>query len=335
MKPFSIVRLPTVAEAQSRALEGPDTRVFRAGGIDLLDRMKEGLEAPTHLVELGAVTGDAGGRMRGIRDTDEAVTVGALTTLAELADAEMAAGYRALQTAAGDAANPGIRNSATVGGNLLQRPRCWYFRDRELSCLKKGGDRCLAVDGRNRYHAVLGGGPAYIVHPSSLGAPLTALGARATILGADGTERTIPFADLFHLPSRGVTTEHNLQAGEILLEVLLPKAGGTQRSSYAVAKERAAYDWPLAEAAVRLDLDGGVMKNVRVGLGHVAPVPWDAPAAAKVLEGQKPDAALFEKAGQAAFEKAQPLSDNGYKIPLGVGLVRKALHEATDLPLPE
>ncbi len=335
MNRFSLVRLPTLGEAQAQVAGDPGARVFRAGGIDLLDRLKEGLESPTQLVELSAVADAFGPRMQEIRATDTGPVIGALVTLAQLAKQEMSPAYGALQAAARSAASPAIQHTATVGGNLLQRPRCWYYRDAEIKCLKKGGNRCYAQDGRNRYHAVLGGGPAYIVHPSSLGAPLVALGASVVIAGIDGAERTIPIGKLFHLPSTSPQTESTLAAGEVVVEIVLPKAATGQRSAYAVAKERSTYDWPLVEAAVKLDLDGGVMKNVQVGLGHVAPIPWDASEAARVLEGQRPDAGRFERAGQAAFKRAVPLPDNAYKMPLGVGLIRRALHEATDLPLPE
>jgi xanthine dehydrogenase YagS FAD-binding subunit len=339
MKRFALTRLPVLADASKANATSPATHLLRAGGIDLLDRLKEGLDAPTHLVELRALADEYSVRMKGINPLEGGgVSIGALTTLAQVAEAteaEMPGAFAALQQSAGAAANPGIRNAATVGGNLLQRPRCWYYRDKEIQCLKKGGTRCYAIDGENRYHAVLGGGPAYIVHPSSLGSPLQALNATVVIAAADGKEHEMPLADLFHLPTTDPQTEHTLAPGEVLLEVRLPAPAAAQRSSYQVAKERAVYDWPLAEVSVSLTLEGGLMKDVRVALGHVAPIPWDASNAARLLEGKKPDEALFAQAAKTAFSKAMPLRDNAYKVRLGGGLLRKALHQATSLPLPE
>jgi xanthine dehydrogenase YagS FAD-binding subunit len=192
MQPFALIRPKQLEHAQQLVRAEPETRVLRAGGIDLLDRMKEGLDEPDALVELrGILTAGAGVAENEplLPADDESLHwpeaarrghIGALTTLAALAEAELP-GADALMQAAGQAATPGIRNTATVGGNLLQRPRCWYFRNRELVCLKKGGDTCLALLGDNRYNAILGGGPSFIVHPSSLATALTALDATVQI----------------------------------------------------------------------------------------------------------------------------------------------------------
>lgn len=340
MTSFSLLRPSTLARARAAVLEpsqsqSPAERVLRAGGIDLLDHIKEGLERPSALVELASIGGAVGQRLRASNHGPKGSTLGALLTLAQVAEHSWSRGHRALGAAAGSAANPGIRNIATLGGNLLQRPRCWYYRDREISCLKKGGDRCYALDGENRHHAVLGGGPVHIVHPSTLACALLALDAEITIAGTDGSEYRKAIADLYHLPDSDPTTEHTLVPGEVLLEVELPPSSSDQRSSYSVARERASYDWPLVEVAVRLRLQQGKMTGVRVALGHVAPVPWQALEAQSLLEGKAPSMELFEAAGRAAFSGAKPLRHNEYKIRLGSGLVRKALHEATDLPLPE
>ncbi len=337
MNRFSIVRLPTLQDTSARVLSEPDTRVLRAGGIDLIDRMKEGLDAPDELVELHAIGGDEGRMLRGMAvQTDGRMQIGALITLAQLADGSgLEAPYQALIEAAGHAATPGIRNAATVGGNLLQRPRCWYYRHVDLVCLKKGGDMCFAQTGEHRYHAILGGGPSYIVHPSSLGSPLLALDAEVETAAPDGSRRTLPIDELFVGPTVDPTREHDLAAGEILLAVRLPTAQFGQRSAYAVAKEKQSQDWPLAEASVRLGTKDGALHDVRVALGHVAPVPWRSKEAEAVLEGQTPSAALFERAAEAATKPARPLPGNGYKVPLVQGLIREALHQAAGIPLPE
>jgi xanthine dehydrogenase YagS FAD-binding subunit len=336
MNRFSIVRLPTLEAAAAR-VAGGDGRVLRAGGIDLIDHMKEGLVAPDELVELHAVGGDEGRLLRGVEtEGDGSLRVGALVTLAQLADAStLPAGLRALGQAAGQAATPGIRNAATVGGNLLQRPRCWYYRHVDLVCLKKGGDMCLAQTGDHRYHAILGGGPSYIVHASSLASALCALDARVQVLSPGNKARELPIEQLFVGPTVDPTREHVLQPGEILLAVHLPAPAAGQRSAYAAVQEKQSQDWPLAEASVRLRIDGGRLRDVRVGLGHVAPVPWRAREAEAVLEGQAPTAELFARAAEAATSPAKPLPGNAYKVPLVQGLLREVLHDAAGVPLPE
>ena len=336
MNRFSIVRLPTLKDVSARVTTDPDARLVRAGGIDLIDRMKEGLDAPDELVELGSVGGEHGAVMRAVKKTDDGGhRIGALVTLAQLADfEELPRGYASLQRAAGMAATPGIRNTATVGGNLLQRPRCWYYRHADLVCLKKGGDRCYAQTGDHRYHAILGGGPSYIVHPSSIASPLLALDAQVEVWDGKSATRMMPIADLFQLPTKDPMKEHTLAPGEILLAVHLPAAKGEARSAYATAKEKQSQDWPLAEATVRASVSGGNLRDVRVALGHVAPIPWRSEAAEKVLEGKKASPELFVEAAKAATKKAKPLDSNGYKIPLVQGLLRQALHEVSGTPLP-
>jgi len=335
MNPFTLVRLPTLDAARERVAAEPERRSFRAGGIDLIDRMKEGLDTPDELIELQAVGGEHGARMRGIAATDEGGwRIGALVTLGQLATfADLPSAYGALAAAAGNAATPSIRNGATVGGNLLQRPRCWYFRHSDLLCLKKGGYECLAVSGDNRFNAILGGGPSFIVHPSSLGSALVALDASVTVASAKGL-RTVPVQELFALPAVDPTKEHTLAPGEVLVSVDLPPPLAGQRSAYHFAKEKQSHDWPLAEASVRCTVEGGLMREVRVGLGHVAPVPWRSKEAEDALEGVAPSTAAFERAAGAALSVAKPLEGNAYKVPLTQGVLRYALHFATATPLP-
>lgn len=335
MRPFALTRPTELDQARLRVLQSPAEREFRAGGVDLLDRMKEGLIAPSELVELGAIRDGNAQVMRQIAATNGGgLSLGALVTLAELAAAEALRGpYAAVSEAAGSAATPGIRNLATLGGNLLQRPRCWYYRHAELPCLKKGGKACLAIQGENKYHAILGGGPSFIVHPSTLACALVALDAGAIVVG--DAARTPKLAELFVSPKDDPTREHNLAAGEILTDVRLPPAAAEQRSGYLAVKEKQSHDWPLAEAAVRVTMSGGVMKDVRVVLGHVAPVPWRSAEAEAVLEGKAPAEALFAEAARAALFDARPLRHNAYKIPLVQGLLRELLHRLTGVPLPE
>ncbi|MBL9101857.1 MAG: FAD binding domain-containing protein [Myxococcales bacterium] len=333
MQSFALIRPQTLTAARARVQERPQERVFRAGGIDLIDRMKEGIDTPAELVELAGLTDEVGGRMRALQGGAGGFEIGALVTLGQIEAAELAAGHRALQQAAGSAATPGIRNVATLGGNLLQRPRCWYYRAADLTCLKKGGSACLAVAGENKYHAILGGGPSFIVHPSTLASALLALDASVEIVGE--AARTIGIAELFVGPKTDPRREHSLAAGEVLVRVALPAAKPEQRSEYAALKEKQSHDWPLAEAAVSLSLEAGVMKNVRVVLGHVAPVPWRSAEAEAALEGKAPEAGLFAAAAAAALAPARPLKHNAYKVALAQGLLREALHRATGVALPE
>jgi xanthine dehydrogenase YagS FAD-binding subunit len=335
MNRFTLVRLPTLAAASARAAKAPHTHTLRAGGIDIIDQLKEGLEAPDELIELRAIAGDEGTRLAALTDDAGVWTIGTLVTLAQLAAwSDFGRAFAALREAASSAATPSIRNAATIGGNLLQRPRCWYYRHVDLVCLKKGGAQCYALTGDNRYHAILGGGPSFIVHPSTIAVALTALDAQVHVFGGKGA-RTMPIADLFALPTVDARREHTLRPGEIVTAIELPAAGTDQRSAYAAAKEKQSHDWPLGEAAVRCSVRVGKLADVRVALGHVAPIPWRARAAEKVLEGQAPGADLFERAADAALEGAKALDHNGYKIPLVKGLVREALHRATDIALPE
>ncbi len=352
MQPFALIRPEQLTRARELVQAQPEARVLRAGGIDLLDRMKEGLDEPELLVELRGL-GELGGPIEVANTTPllpatdadayfpEApnhASIAALTTLAQLADASLP-GAEGLTQAAREAATPGIRNTATVGGNLLQRPRCWYFRNRELVCLKKGGDSCLAVLGDNRYNAILGGGPSFIVHPSSLATPLLALDAVVQVHRGE-TDGELPYtlhsiADLFVGPKQDPTREHSLGPGDVLMRVYVPMLEG-MRSAYQAVREKQSHDWPLAEAAARMRIAAdGTMRDVRVALGHVAPTPWNASEAASMLEGQTPSEALFERAAAAALAPAKPLTGNAYKVPLSKGLLREVLHRAAGLDLPE
>ncbi len=332
MQAFALIRPSSLAAARARVHEAPQQRLLRAGGVDLIDRMKEGLDAPPELIELSSIKDDPRLRARAPAAAG-GWELGALVTLAELAaHSDLDAGHAALRQAAGSAATPGIRNLATLAGNRLQRPRCWYDRSAELVGLTQGGTACYAVTGENKYHAILGGGPSFIVHPSTLASALLALDARVEIAG--DTDRTIPIDELFVGPKTDPTREHSLAPGEVVTRVLLPRADG-RRSVYTVVKEKQSHDWPLAEAVVSLSLEAGVIKDPRVVLGHVAPTPWRSREAEAALADQRPDPALFAKAAAAALAPARPLKHNAYKIPLAQGLLREALHRAADVPLPE
>ena len=235
----------------------------------------------------------------------------------------MRASHPALARACGEAASPQIRNVATIGGNLLQRPRCWYYRLESYKCFKKGGDTCFAVAGENRYHVLFGGGPVFAPHPSNAAVPLVAYGASFVLDGPKGG-RVVPAGDFFLLPAQDATRETVLEPGELMKEIRVPSAAGW-KSAYYEVRERAAFDWPLVSAAIALKVSGGVVRDARVVLGHVATIPWRSATAEKALVGKAVGAATAEAAGKAAVEGAQPMSDNGYKVDLVATLVRRTV----------
>ncbi len=320
MKNFTYYR-PTTAEQAVGLLDSKwgQTELL-AGGTDLLDLQKEYIAQPDKLVSLGAIK-----ELASIAVSRSVAVIGAATKLADIAAHEALRDYfPALTTAASDIGGPQIRNMGTLGGNLCQRNRCWYFRDEHTPCLLKGGKRCFATDGENRYHAVFTQGhPCVIVHPSTLAPALIALGAKAAVLGPRG-KRTIELAKFFHAPASATEREHVLAANELVLSVSIERVPGAKNASYEV-RHKQAYDWPLVQAAVAFQLDGGKAKNVHVVLGHVAPTPRIADKAAQLLEGRNVTEQTATEAGQAAAEGAKPLSQNAYKIKLIEVAVKRAI----------
>jgi xanthine dehydrogenase YagS FAD-binding subunit len=319
MKNFVYYR-PATAEAAVGLLDTRwGTSELLAGGTDLLDLQKEYVAKPDKVVSLAAVKG-----LSAISEAAAGVSVGASAKLAEIAaHATLKKDFPSLTTAAGDIGGPQIRNMGTLGGNLCQRNRCWYFRDEHVNCLLKGGDKCFALDGENRYHAVFTRGhQCVIVHPSTLAPALIALGATAEALGPKG-KRTLPLAQFFNAPKSAEDREHVLAPNEMLLSVTVPREG-KKNASYEV-RHKQSYDWPLVQAAVAFKLDGGKASDVRVVLGHVAPTPVVAEAAAKAVEGKELTEATASAAGEAAAEGAKPLSQNAYKLKLIAVAVKRAL----------
>ena len=299
-----------------------------AGGVDLLDLLKQRVVGPKSLVNLKTLPGmdtiDA--------DPDGGIKLGALVKLHQVAEHPVIkANFAALSQAAGEAATPQIRNLGTVGGNLLQRPRCWYFRNPDVVCLKKGGDTCYAAKGLNRYHAILGGGPSFIVHPSNLAPALVAFGASVKMIGPAG-ERTVALDQFFVLPSTDPSRENILQPGEIVTHIVIPPPPRNARSIYLEVREKQSFDWPLVSvAAVVATDDTHTVHNVRVVMGAVAPIPWRSPEAEKAVLGSRLDAVSAARAADAALHAAAPLADNRYKVPMAKGLVRRALMRAGGL----
>ncbi|MGH9881201.1 MAG: FAD binding domain-containing protein, partial [Pyrinomonadaceae bacterium] len=259
--------------------------------------------------------------------------IGALVTIAQLEDHQLVKrNFPGLLEAAHSVATPQIRNLGTVGGNLCQRPRCWYFRLEEAVCLKKGGSECYAANGENKYNAILGGGPSYIVHPSDLAPMLVALGATVSIVGAGG-KRAIALEKFFHLPADGpISRENVLQQGEIITEVQVPASGFAAHSTYLKFKERESLDFAMSAVAAAVEiLPNKKIKQARIVLGGVAPIPWRAAKAERFVEGKTLDNSVLVEAAKLALEGAKPLQKNAYKIPLTQTLVRRALAKAGGL----
>jgi xanthine dehydrogenase YagS FAD-binding subunit len=290
-----------------------------AGGSDLLGLVKERIVSPDVVVNLRTVDG-----LDRVADSRDGVTIGGLITLDALSShALVREQYPVLAEAAGSVATPQIRNVGTLAGNVCQRPWCWYFRN-GFPCYKAGGNTCFSFNGENQFHAIFGGGPSYIVHPSDCAPALVALDASFRIVGPSG-ERTLPAADFFALPRRSPAKENVLADDEALASITLPRRTAGSRSTYHKVLDREAWTHAVVSAAIVLDMNGDVCRRARVVLGGVAPIPWRVQGAERVLEGQRVTAELAAKAGQAAIEGARPLAKNAYKVPLTKNVVTRTI----------
>lgn len=320
MQPFEHVDATSPTEAVKLLEADPRARPI-AGGTDLIPEIRLGIRSPDRLVNLKAVTG-----LDEVRSEDGCLRIGALARLADLAANPLIRdNLPALAEAIDLAASPQIRNSATLGGSLCQESRCWYFRG-PFHCWLKGGACCDAEHGDNRYQAILGGGPCFTVQPSDPATALVALNARATIVGPDG-ERSVPLDQFFTRPEDGHRALTCLNQGEILGAVEVPWPGSGERQQFLKAMERAVFDFALASVACLVGIQKDRVASARIVLGGVAPVPWRATAAEKVLVGNRPDRTTIDRAATAATEGARPLSTNGYKVDLAQALVRRALEK--------
>ena len=298
-----------------------------AGGQDLLTTMKDYTSRPVRVVNLKNIRG-----LNQITMNARGLTIGALVTLSELEEhAGVRKSFPGLAEAAHSIATPQIRNLGTVGGNLCQRPRCWYFRLEEVNCLKKGGSECYAAQGENKYNAIIGGGPSYIVHPSDLAPMLLALGASVNVVGAGG-KRVIPLDKFFTLPSEGnIRRENVLKNDDIITEIVVPASPVAARSTYLKFKERESLDFALASAAVAVQTSGKTVRDARIVLGGVAPIPWRVPAAEKFVIGKSLTPDVLAQTAKIALADARPLEKNAYKVPLAQTLVRRALAKAASV----
>ena len=333
MKSFEWTNPTTINEAVKLLGAAPSTDIDDAprplaGGQDLLTTMKDYTSRPTRIVNLKNIPG-----LNKITLNARGLTIGALVTLTELEEHEgVRKSYPGLAEAALSIATPQIRNLGTVGGNLCQRPRCWYFRLEEVICLKKGGSECYAASGENKYNAILGGGPSFIVHPSDLAPMFLALGARITAVGPKG-RRVIPIDKFFTLPDQGdIRRENVLTNDEIITEIYVPASPLAAHSTYLKFKERESLDFALASVAAAVQLaPNKTVRTARIVLGGVAPIPWRVPDAEKYVAGKNLSPDVLAEAAKIALSQATPLDKNAYKVPLAQTLVRRAVAKAASI----
>jgi xanthine dehydrogenase YagS FAD-binding subunit len=295
-----------------------------AGGTDLLALMKDDVVHPKRLVNIKQIK-----ELSGVTVGPKGLRIGALITLGELADnVNVIKDYPALAEAINDAASPQIRNMATVGGNLCQRPRCWYFRGGFGLLPKNESGKDLVTEGENRYHAILGNdGPAKFVSPSTIVPVLVSYGASVRLVGPKGS-RELPLEQFYVIPKTESEREHDLRPNEILAELIVPPASGTKVAHYEI-RQKQAFDWPLAVAAVGLTMKGSSVQSARVVIGYVAPIPWRSVEAERALTGKSISEDVAKAAADAALQNAKPLSHNAYKVELAKVAVKRAILKAT------
>jgi xanthine dehydrogenase YagS FAD-binding subunit len=318
LRSFNYVRATSLEEAISH-LAKPGARIH-AGGTDLIGCLRDGVFQADKLVSISRLDS-----LRGMGGSaDGGLRIGALTSISEIAaDRTVVQRYAALAQGAAAAASPQLRNQGTIGGNICQRPRCWYYRA-DYECVRKGGDACYAMEGGNQNHCIFGGSTCYIVHPSDTAPALVALGARAVVVGPAG-RRIVPLEEFFLLPSDNLEKENVLAADELVTEILLPPPSANTRSSYRKVRARGSWDFAIASVALAVAFKADRVEAARIVLGAAAPIPWRCQAAERVIVGNRLDARTVSKAAAVAMEGAEPLSENEYKIPLFRGLIEEAL----------
>lgn len=327
MRPFEHLTVHASGDAISALAEsdGETTRLI-AGGTDLLPLLKDGLVTVDRLIDIKPA--------RALRhlafEEDGSLRIGALTTLAEIErSAEVAERLPILAQSVADAATPQLRAMATVGGNLLQRSRCWYFRG-PFDCWLKGGETCYMRNGENKYAAIFEQGPCRSAHPSDLAPALVALDATVTLESASGA-RTLLVAELLAPPTANERIEYRLRPGELLTEIRVPAPSPKAHGVYLKAMDRRAWAFALVSMAAQLTLDSGAVTHARLVLGSVANVPWRATDAEALLEGQPLTPELAAQAAELAVQGATPLAHNRYKVPMARELARRALLMAGDM----
>ena len=324
MNPFAFAAAADEHTAHTLLGDDPHAR-FLAGGTTLVDLMKLDVERPTRVVDINALP------LARIEELPNgALRIGAMVRNSDMAVHPLVrARYPLLSQALLAGASPQIRNMATTGGNILQRTRCWYFRDTASPCNKREpGSGCSAVHGQNRIHAVLGTSSHCIAtHPSDMCVALAALDATVHVRGAQG-ERAIPFTDFHTLPGDHPERENVRRPGELIVAVDVPRLEWATRSVYLKVRDRASYAFALASAAVALDLDGAMIRDARVAMGGVGTKPWRSHAAERALRGRPMGAAAFQAAAHAALDGASPHAHNAFKVQLAQRTLMRAFARA-------
>jgi xanthine dehydrogenase YagS FAD-binding subunit len=328
MKSYELYEPTTVAQAVGLLNQFGATGKALGGGSDLIGGiMKDwvqgkGQPIPVQVVDLTTIP-----ELKGITVGADGAHIGATTTLAEIAEhKDLQTTFPLLTQATLSIASPLIRNFGTLGGNVNQRPRCWFYRGEDFNCYKKGGDFCYSVTGDNRYHAIIGGELCYIVHPSDTATALLALNAQAKITGPSG-DRTVPFDQYFHGPREDVLTENVLKTNEVMTEVFIPTPAAGTKMAWTKLKDRQVYDFAVVSVAALLTPDGGNWKDGRITLGGVAPVPYRAQVVEDALKGKDIKATAKSAAAQIRTV-ARPMSLNGYKVDIAQGLIERTILQA-------
>jgi xanthine dehydrogenase YagS FAD-binding subunit len=323
MKSFQNIDVKSVQQAVGllqKFQQEKKQAIVVGGGSEALQLMKDHVLTPDYVINLKTIAG-----LDIIKEERGGFRIGALTKLVDIEEhPAIREKLLILSAAAGDAASPQIRNAGTIGGNLCQRPFCWYFRSSNFTCLRKGGQVCYTVTGDSRFHAILGAGPSYIVHPSDTAPALVALGAQIKIVGSKG-EKTVPLEKFFVLPSVDFRRENILTPGDIVSEIFVPLPKQGSKGFHYKMRERLAWDHAIVAVDTIVESSGGIVRDARVVMGGVAPIPWRAAKAEAFLRGKKLDDAVAKQAGELALEGAKPLKDNVYKVKMAQDLIRRAL----------
>lgn len=321
MKSFSHKKVRSIQEAASLLAQKDRKAKLIAGGSDLLHLMKERIITPEFLIPLRTIPGTAS-----VTEDAHGVKIGAMSTLKDLETHPLIRKkFPLLAQAAAEVASPQIRNVGTLGGNLCQSPWCWYFRNPLIQCLRKGGGICFASFGENKYHAILDGGPCYMVHPSDMALPLLALGAKVKIEGHQKKGRIIPLEEFFLKPSQSIAKENVLGPEEIVTEILIPNTQAGAKGVYLKERERRAWDHAIVGIAAIVAMEGGICRYARIVLSGVAPAPFRAVASEEILKGENITEGLCLQAAEAAVSSAKPLNHNRYKVHLAKALIKRAV----------
>ena len=309
MNSFALADCTTVDAALAQLKDGA---VVKAGGIDLIERMKNGTVQPTKLVNIRNISA-----LRGVHETENGITIGPLSTLTEISEhPAIRAQYQILSDACGHAATPHLRNMATLGGNLLQPVQCWYYRSAEFQCIRKGKEFCFAFTGLNQYHAIMEYSTCPAVAPSSSAVALLGLNATVELTSAKNGKRAVAIKDFYVKPDANPTKFSVIQPDELVTAVMIPKPAPGTRSAYQKYGEKESFDWAIADAGVVLEMDGKVCRRAVITMGAASPVVRRSTEAETVLAGKPVTEELARAAGEAAMANVQPLTMNGYKVEL-------------------